>query len=99
MLSQQVEDGVPSPLIGVAFDGFGIYGPIDENGNTVTSSDLDACHGRFNSDGVYQYHATTDFPYVLGCFTGEPFNIRNALLNGDKCYFASDADSETGDVE
>ncbi|XP_038067378.1 uncharacterized protein LOC119737252 isoform X2 [Patiria miniata] len=65
-----VVDGEPSPLIGVALDGFPIYGPNDENGNTLTSSDLDACHGRF-VNGQYQYHTTSDFPYIMGCFKGE----------------------------
>ena len=36
----------PSQMIGVAFDGFAIYGPVDENGKTLTSDDLDECHGR-----------------------------------------------------
>jgi hypothetical protein len=31
---------------------------------------LDACNGRTQPDGTYGYHATTDFPYIIGCFTG-----------------------------
>jgi len=34
------------------------------------SSVLDACNGRTQPDGTYGYHATTDFPYIIGCFTG-----------------------------
>jgi hypothetical protein len=34
--------------------------------NTV----LDSCNGRKQPDGTYGYHATTDFPYIIGCFTG-----------------------------
>ena len=81
-------------MIGVAFDGFGIYGPVDELGRTLTSDDLDECHGRYNSDGVYQYHTTSDFPYILGCFRGHPQGIR---IDPNFCYFASDAD-ENGNI-
>ncbi|XP_072029780.1 uncharacterized protein [Amphiura filiformis] len=81
-------------MIGVAFDGFAIYGPVDETGNTLTSADLDECHGRYNSDGVYQYHTTTDFPYILGCFKGQPNGIR---IDPNFCHFASDAD-ESGNI-
>jgi hypothetical protein len=35
--------------------------------NTV----LDSCNGRKQPDGTYGYHATKDFPYVIGCFTGK----------------------------
>ena len=31
---------------------------------------LDACNGRTQPDGTYGYHATTNFPYIIGCFTG-----------------------------
>jgi len=60
----------PSPIIGVALDGFPIYGPIDENGRQLTSRELDECHGRFTAMGEYRYHATKDFPYFIGCFRG-----------------------------
>ncbi|PIK59079.1 hypothetical protein BSL78_03961 [Apostichopus japonicus] len=81
--------GEASPLIGVAFDGFAIYGPNDENGRRLSSADLDECHGRFNSEGVYQYHTTSDFPYILGCYKGTPVRT-----GGQKCYSASDANSD-----
>jgi len=36
-----------------------------------TASDvLDACNGRTQPDGTYGYHATTGFPYIIGCFIG-----------------------------
>ncbi|XP_078688892.1 uncharacterized protein LOC144920547 [Branchiostoma floridae x Branchiostoma belcheri] len=63
------EDGKASPLVGVAADGFPIYGPVDETGRTLTSADLDECHGR-EVNGRYQYHITADYPYILGCFRG-----------------------------
>ncbi|XP_071956009.1 uncharacterized protein [Antedon mediterranea] len=65
-----VTEGVPSSIVGVARDGFPIYGPIDEDGTRLTSADLDECHGKMSSGGEYRYHTTDDFPYILGCFRG-----------------------------
>ncbi|MEM7152760.1 MAG: YHYH protein [Myxococcota bacterium] len=33
---------------------------------------LDECNGRVGPDGNYRYHATETFPYVLGCYRGQP---------------------------
>jgi hypothetical protein len=73
-----------SKLIGWAFDGFGIYGPRDADGNELTSADLDECHGttskvKFNGkkQNIYHYVATVDFPYTVGCFRGT-----NAISGG-----------------
>ena len=33
---------------------------------------LDRCNGRIGPDGTYRYHATAEFPYVLGCYKGTP---------------------------
>ena len=67
-----------SKLIGYAIDGFGIYGPRDENGETLSSADLDECHGitsevDWNGERrvMYHYVATMDFPYTVGCLRGE----------------------------
>lgn len=67
----------PSKLMGYALDGFGIYGPRDENGKTLSSDDLDECHGRTSPvawEGktvtMYHYVATLDFPYTVGCMRG-----------------------------
>jgi len=38
--------------------------------STKSSNVLDACNGRTQPDGTYGYHVTTDFPYIIGCFTG-----------------------------
>jgi len=90
-----ITPGIPSPMIGVAFDGFAIYGPVDESGVTLTSDDLDECHGRYTSAGVYQYHSTADFPYILGCYRGTPQGVNTG---GANCYNAADAD-EAGNIE
>ena len=64
-------------LVGWALDGFPIYGMSDATGKTITNADLDACHGRRESVTVdgrsygYAYHLTPEYPYTLGCFTGE----------------------------
>ena len=80
-LSNCIEDNATghSALVGYAFDGFGIYGYYGEDGKEITNADLDACHGHTHIiewDGqtvdMYHYHATHEFPYVVGCFMGTP---------------------------
>ncbi len=77
----QVDANGNSPLVGYALDGFGIYGPV-QNGKTLTTADLDACHGITSEvewDGklvnMYHYVATADYPYTLGCFRGQPTRV------------------------
>ncbi len=67
-----------SPLVGYAFDGFGIYGTTGANGVEVSTAALDECHGhshQINWDGqnvdMYHYHLTNDFPYSVSCFKGK----------------------------
>jgi len=80
-LSNCIEDGTTghSALVGYAFDGFGIYGYYGLDGKELTNNDLDECHGHTHVvewDGrlveMYHYHATREFPYVVGCFRGNP---------------------------
>ncbi|MBK8558001.1 MAG: YHYH protein [Lewinellaceae bacterium] len=73
------EHGQHSALMGYMLDGFGIYGPYGEDGELLTSADLDECHGHIHPvlwDGqminLYHYHWTYDFPYNIGCFKGTP---------------------------
>lgn len=33
---------------------------------------LDACNGHIGPADDYHYHATTEFPYILGCYSGYP---------------------------
>lgn len=66
-------------FIGVALDGYPIYGPMVSagwinqgglaQGGNVTSAHLDKCHGT-TVNGNYRYYMTTEFPYILGCFKG-----------------------------
>jgi hypothetical protein len=70
-----------SNLIGYALDGFGIFGPRDQDGTVLSSAKLDACHGHTHAitwNGatvtMYHYHMTYDYPYSLGCYTGTPIS-------------------------
>ena len=83
-LSSCIEDpgAGHSELLGYAFDGFGIYGTRGEDGEPVTNADLDQCHGHTHTitwDGeqveMYHYHATAEFPYVIGCLRGEATKV------------------------
>jgi len=65
--------GEHSWIYGFSLDGFAIYGPNDVNGRPPTN--LDECNGHFGPtprepDGEYHYHMTTEFPFILGCYSG-----------------------------
>ncbi len=63
--------------MGWALDGYPILGLKDAQGRWRTSADLDACHGRAEPVQVnghlfhYAYRFTREYPYTLGCFTGD----------------------------
>ena len=57
-------------LLGYLLDGFPVYGP-GEDGETLTSDDLDDYHGHEHAteeypEGIYHYHITADSPYING---------------------------------
>jgi len=58
-----------SALFGYAFDGFPVYGFNGENG--IPPTDLDECNGHVEGNLGYHYHATKEFPYLLGCYSGQ----------------------------
>jgi hypothetical protein len=60
--------GRHSPLIGYAFDGFAIFGPLGEDGKRP--DDLDECNGHSDDVRGYHYHVTNRFPYILGGYRG-----------------------------
>ena len=79
----------PSPLFGYALDGYGIYGPRGEDGQMITNTQLDKCHGHTASvmwDGkmtsIYHYHVNREYPYSVGCFHGV-VDYAKALPNSD----------------
>ena len=60
-----------SPTLPIAFalDGFAVYGNVEPDGSAMTT--LDANHGHFGSNGVYHYHGTTAFPYMIANMVGQ----------------------------
>ncbi len=67
----------PSHIIGIAFDGFPIYGKRDIKGRRVSVSKLDACNGITSATpefpkGIYHYvlPGTTDGTSSIRCFHG-----------------------------
>ena len=69
--------GGPSHLIGIAFDGYPIYGDRDSTGKQVAAADLDACNGITSATpefpkGVYHYVMldVADASSSIRCFTG-----------------------------
>ena len=57
-------------LLGFLLDGFPVYGP-QEDGKTVTNTDLDKYHGHVGKttdypNGIYHYHITAEDPYLNG---------------------------------
>ena len=70
--------GGPSHLIGIAADGFPIYGGRDINGKVISVSQLDACNGITSPtpefpNGVYHYvlpEGVTDKQSSLNCYAG-----------------------------
>jgi hypothetical protein len=60
-----------SPTMPIAFglDGFPIYGSKEPDGSDMKA--LDANHGHYGSNGVYHYHGTTAYPYMIGSMVGK----------------------------
>jgi hypothetical protein len=55
--------------IAYAVDGFAVFGSKEPDGSNMMT--LDTCHGHTVSNGVYHYHGTTDYPYVVGAMKGK----------------------------
>ncbi len=72
-----LEGAQKNEIVGWALDGYPIMGMVDAAGATVTNADLDECHGRAETVSVdgrtygYTYRLTPEYPYVMGCFTGQ----------------------------
>jgi hypothetical protein len=74
-LSSCIHDTSVNTVIGFALDGFPITGPKVGDGNILTTSDLDECHGITSTITLdekqvetYHYVMTQDFPYSASCF-------------------------------
>ena len=55
--------------IAFAVDGFPVYGTKEPDGVSMIA--LDTCHGHNGTNGLYHYHGTTDYPYVIGALKGK----------------------------
>lgn len=55
--------------IAYGLDGFAVYGAVEPDGTAMKA--LDTNHGHFGSDGVYHYHGTKAFPYMIGNMVGK----------------------------
>lgn len=55
--------------IAYAVDGFAVFGSKEPDGTSMMT--LDTCHGHTVSNGVYHYHGTSDYPYVVGAMKGK----------------------------
>ena len=55
--------------IAFALDGFAVYGAKEPDGNVMVA--LDDCHGHSYNGGVYHYHGTSTYPYVVGSMKGK----------------------------
>ena len=78
MTSQVDTSTGPSHIIGIALDGFPIYGGRDINGNVISVSQLDACNGITSAtpefpSGAYHYvlpiGVTTEYA-SMNCYSG-----------------------------
>lgn len=81
-----LKDTSVSTVIGFAYDGFPITGPVVTPGKYLTTSDLDECHGLTSEvtlDGkkvtTYHYVMTYDFPYSASCFRGKAISPQEAI--------------------
>lgn len=77
-LPQLKKEEYPSPLVGYALDGYGIYGPYDKEGNMITNEQLDECHGLTSEvmwegklTNIYHYVLNNEYPYSIGAFRGD----------------------------
>jgi hypothetical protein len=71
-----------SDIIGYSFDGYPVYGPFESTDafamDLKGDMALDACNGHEDSVRGYHYHAVAfdqradGFPWIQGCFHGEP---------------------------
>lgn len=90
-----------SPVVAWALDGYPVTGPRDENGNVLTTADLDECHGRTSEivvDGktvnMYHYVGTYDFPYTIGCYRGSVVTSAHTAEAGTGNESASSLDHD-----
>ncbi|MBC7616218.1 MAG: hypothetical protein H7202_09145, partial [Pedobacter sp.] len=55
--------------IAFALDGFAVYGTKEPDGTAMAA--LDDSHGHIYNSGIYHYHGTVTYPYVIGSMKGK----------------------------
>ncbi len=55
--------------VAYALDGFAVYGNVEPDGSPMQP--LDSNHGHFWTNGIYHYHGTTTYPYMIGYMVGK----------------------------
>ena len=87
-MTNQGQAGEASPLMGYAWDGFGVYGPRGPNGKWITNKQLDECHGMTSTvmwEGklkkIYHYVLNNEYPYSIGCYRGTPAELPMSLMH------------------
>jgi hypothetical protein len=83
----------PSHIIGIALDGFPIYGGRDINGNVIDPATLDACNGITSvtpefSTATYHYVLplnTTTKQSSINCYAGTPNSTLSAMMQKMVC--------------
>jgi len=82
-----------SHIIGIALDGYPVYGGRDINGNVITTSQLDACNGITSAtpefpNGAYHYVLplnTTNKYSSMNCYTGTVSGTLMAEMRKKAC--------------
>jgi len=90
-----------SPLFGMLFDGYGLYG--QHNGYPFSLIPLDACNGHthfIDGQDVYHYHMSKTYPYTTDCYHGCPqidnfrAEQRTQLSGSELCEFRAPKDTD-----
>ncbi|MCF8169434.1 MAG: YHYH protein [Rhodoferax sp.] len=93
----------PSHLIGVALDGFPIYGDKDMNGQTIAPARLDACNGITSPtpefpQGVYHYvlpSGVKEHNASMRCYSGDISRKELAIADSSGFCYAPQASGPT----
>lgn len=74
MAAQFPATAAASPVVGMALDGYPIYGLYDDKGELQRSKafggSVDECNGKKDSQNNYGYYLTADPPFVPACLKG-----------------------------
>ncbi len=100
-------DNGPSHLMGVALDGFPIYGDRDRNGHTISPHRLDACNGITSPtpefpQGVYHYvlpSAVKEHNASMRCYAGAISRKELAIADSSGFCYAPQASGPTNSTE